>query len=272
MKLLPLVTICALFFISCDDPSLDQQGDVDEIVDPIENLMELSSIQIAQGTFNNVTDNIDLVYNNDGLVAQVLFTGTTSVSYNMEYASNNRLETITKVDVNTVIYNFTYDEDFVLVNFTDSNGDEVEMQLFTDTQNRINRVLTTVTDVSGVATQSEDLRYLYNANFNVDRINSLAFNGFTVNAYSELTYEFNNNPFRDMNDVLRLLIFPEFVPYTRYVPITRENFTAASSSFTLENSFSFIYTLREDEFPSSREVVKTESGVSTTTFEIFNYL
>ncbi|PPK97096.1 hypothetical protein LY01_00923 [Nonlabens xylanidelens] len=272
MKLFQLVTICALLIISCDDPSLDQQGDVDEIVDPIANLMELSSIQIAQGTFNNVTDNIDIVYNNDALISQILFTGTTNITYNIEYTSNNRLETITKVDATTLIYNFTYDEDFVFINFTDSNGDDVEMQLFTDTQNRINRVLTTVTDVSGISTQTEDLRYSYNANFNVDRINSLAANGFTVDAYSELTYEFSNNPFRDMNDVLRLLIFPDFVPYTRYVPITRENFIAASSGFTLENSFSFIYTLREDQFPSSREVVKTESGVSTTTFEIFNYL
>lgn len=272
MKLFQLVTICALFIISCDDPSLDQQGEVGEIVDPVANLMELSSIQIAQGTFNNVTDNIDLVYNNDGLIAQILFTGTASVSYSMQYASNNRLETITKVDVNTVIYNFTYDADVVFINFTESNGDQVEKQLFTDIQNRINRVITTVTDVSGVATQTEDLRYSYNANFNVNRINSLAVNGFTVNAYSEFTYEFNNNPFRDMNDVLRLLIFPEFVPYTRYLPTTRENFTAASTGFTLENSFSYIYTLQEDQFPSSREVIKTESGVSTTTFEIFNYL
>ena len=272
MKLFQLITICVLLMISCDDPSLDQRGEVATAVDPIVNLMELSSIQIAQGTFNNVIQNIDIVYNNDALISEILFTGTTNMSYNIEYASNNRLETITKVDVNTVVYNFTYDADFIFINFTDIRGDHVTKQLFTDTQNRINRVLTTVTDVSGISTQTEDLRYSYNANFNVDRLNSLAVNNAAIISYSQFTYEFNNNPFRDMNDVLRLLIFPDFVSYTRYLPVTRENFIAASSGFRLENSLSYIYTLREDQFPSSREVVKTESGVSTTTFETFNYL
>jgi hypothetical protein len=116
------------------------------------------------------------------------------------------------------------------------------------------------------------LRYRYTANFNVNRIDSIDSNGFNIISYSEFTYEFNNNPFRDMNDVLRLLVFPEFVPYTRYLPRSRNDYTATANGFDLERSFTYTYTLQDDEFPSLRDITKTEGGTTTTSFEFFNYL
>jgi hypothetical protein len=273
MKYIPFLCFLSILFISCDDPSLDQQNnETDGVVIPMPDITRLSSIQIAQDVMTNITEDISMVYNDEELISQIFFTGATNVVYDFEYSANNRLVTATKVAGNTTLYNFNYTDDSVFLDYIDSNGELVQKQLYTDTQNRIDRVVTKITNGAGITMQTEDLRYQYTANFNVDRINRIDPNGFTVLGYSEFTYEFNNNPFRDMNDVLRLIIFPEFVPYTRYLPKSRMDYTAASGSFVLDRSFTYSYTLQEDQFPSSREITKTESGISTTIFEFFNYL
>jgi hypothetical protein len=273
MKYVPFLCFLSILFISCDDPSLDQQNnETDGVVMPMPDQTSLSSIQIAQDVMTNITENVSIVYNEEELISQVSFIGATNVVYDFEYTANNRLITATKVAGSTILYNFTYSDDSVFLDYTDSNGGQVQKQLYTDTQNRINRVVTRITNGSGITSQTEDLRYQYTANFNVEFINRIDSNGFTIIGYSEFAYEFNNNPFRDMNDVLRLIIFPGFVPYTRYLPSSRTDYTAISGSFVLDRSFSYSYTLQEDQFPSSREITKTEPGTSTTIFEFFNYL
>jgi len=273
MKYTSFLCFLSILFISCNDPSLDQQNnEADGIVEPMPNLTRLSSIQIAQDVTTNMTENVSIVYNEEELISQVSFTGATNVVYDFEYTANNRLVTATKAAGSTIIYNFTYTDDSVFLDYTDSNGEQVEKQLYTDIQNRIARVVTRITNGAGIVSQTEDLRYQYTANFNVDRINRVDTNGFTIIGYTEFTYEFNNNPFKDMNDVLRLIIFPKFVPYTRYLPNSRIDYTAVSGSFVPDRLFSYSYTLQEDQFPSSREITKTESGTSTTIFEFFNYL
>jgi hypothetical protein len=273
MKLFRFLLVFTMLFISCDDPSLNQQGDDgDGIVEPVQELTNLSTIQVAQDVTTNVIEDIVITYNQDELVSQVSFNGVLSAVYTFDYASNNRLETAIKNSVTTTTYNFSYTADSVFLEYTDLNGDPVEKQFFTDTQNRINRVVTRVTDAAGNFTQTEDLRYQYTANFNVNRINRIDANGFTVNGYSEFTYEFNNNPFKDMNDVLRLIVFPEFIPYTRYLPSSRIDYTAQAGSFVIDRSFVYSYVLQDDEFPRSREIIKTESGATTSSFEFFNYL
>jgi hypothetical protein len=273
MKYIPFLCFLSILFISCDDPSMDQQNnETDEEVIPMPDITKLSSIQIGQDVMTNITENISIVYNEEELVIQVSFTGATNVVYYFEYTANNRLVRATKVAGSTILYNFTYTDDSVFLDYTGTNGELFQKQLYTDIQNRINRVVTRVTNGSGITAQTEDLRYQYSANFNVDRINRIDTNGFTIIGYSEFTYEFNKNPFRDMNDVLRLIIFPEFVPYTRYLPSSRMDYTAISGVFVFDRSFSCSYILQEDQFPSSREITKTESGTSATIFEFFNYL
>jgi hypothetical protein len=75
-----------------------------------------------------------------------------------------------------------------------------------------------------------------------------------------------------MNDVVRLIVFPEFIPYTRYLPSSRMDYTPQAGSFVIDRSFAYSYILQDDGFPRSREIIKTESGVTTSFFEFFNYL
>jgi hypothetical protein len=273
MRRFQFLWVITFFFISCDDPSLNQQdGDGDAFVEPMPELKLLSTIEIAQNVMTNITEEINIQYNQQELVSQASFNGVSNIVYTFQYAENNRLETAVKTDGSMTTYNFTYLNDSVFIEYVDTNGDIVEKQLFTDTQNRINRVVTTITTSTGSSIQTEDLRYRYTANFNVNRIDNIDSNGFSIISYSEFTYEFNNNPFRDMNDVLRLLVFPEFVPYTRYLPRSRNDYTATANGFDLERSFTYTYTLQDDEFPSLRDITKTEGGTTTTSFEFFNYL
>jgi hypothetical protein len=244
-----------------------------EVVEPVLDVVGLSDIQIAATTPTNITDNIFITYDQNQLITNISFNGNQDLNYSFDYAANNRLETAVRTESNvTTTYDFSYVDDTVIIEFTELNGNVIERQLYTDTQNRINRVVTRLTDVAGTTTQVEDLRYQYTANFNVSRINSISENGFTIIAYSEFTYEFNNNPFRDMNDVLRILIFPDFVPYTRYLPSSRMDYTSDTNGVTLDRSFDYVYTLQEDQFPSSREITTTESGITEISFEFFNYI
>jgi hypothetical protein len=273
MKLAPFLLVFTMLFISCDDPSIDQQGDGgDGIVEPVLEVTNLSTIQVAQDVTANVVEDIEISYNQDTLINEVSFNGSLNTVYTFEYASNNRLVTAIKNSGTSTVYNFSYITDCVIIEYIDINAGLVEKQLFTDVQNRINRVVTRITDTAGNSTQIEDLRYQYTANFNVNRINSIDTNGFTINGYSEFTYEFNNNPFTDMNDVLRLIVFPEFIPYTRYLPSSRIDYTAVSGNFVRDRSFAYSYTLQDDEFPRFREITKIDSGGTAIFFEFFNYL
>lgn len=266
--------ILAVAFISCDDPSLDSNsGTNQEVVEPVLDVVGLSDIQIAATTPSNVTDNIMISYDQNKLITNITFNGNQDLNYSFDYAANNRLETAVKTESNiTTTYNFSYVDDTVIIESIEPSGDLRERQLYTDTQNRINRVVTRLTTTTGATSQVEDLRYQYTANFNVNRINKISENGFTIIGYSEFTYEFNNNPFRDMNDVLRILIFPDFVPYTRYLPSSRMDYTSDTNGVTLDRTFNYEYTLQEDQFPSSREITTTTSGASEISFEFFNYI
>lgn len=264
----------AVAFISCDDPSLDSNSGMNqEVVEPVLDVVGLSDIQIAATTPSNVTDNIMISYDQNKLITNITFNGNQDLNYFFDYAANNRLETAVKTESNiTTTYNFSYVDDTVIIESIEPSGDLRERQLYTDTQNRINRVVTRLTTTTGATSQVEDLRYQYTANFNVNRINKISDNGFTIVGYSEFTYEFNNNPFRDMNDVLRILIFPDFVPYTRYLPSSRMDYTSDTNGVTLDRTFNYEYTLQEDQFPSSREITTTTSGASEISFEFFNYI
>ena len=266
--------ILAVAFISCDDPSLDSNSGMnEEVVEPVLDVVGLSDIQIAATTPSNVTDNIMISYDQNKLITNITFNGNQDLNYSFDYVANNRLETAVKTESNiTTTYNFSYVDDTVIIESIEPSGDLRERQLYTDTQNRINRVVTRLTTATGATSQVEDLRYQYTANFNVNRINKISENGFTIVGYSEFTYEFNNNPFRDMNDVLRILIFPDFVPYTRYLPSSRMDYTSDTNGVTLDRTFNYEYTLQEDQFPSSREITTTTSGASEISFEFFNYI
>ncbi|WP_438962452.1 hypothetical protein [Nonlabens sp.] len=276
----PILFLLSLLLFSCDDPSLeDQNSDTNEVIEPVIELRQLSSIQVATDLTTNITRSINFEYNNKELLSAITETGSLNINTIASYNNGNKLESLIINDnlmapVSIVV---TYGNDSsiqsvatVELSYIDTTGNTITKALFTDIQNRFNRVLTTQTDLAGVVSQTEDLRLQYSQNFNVLRIDKLNTNGI-IQGYSEFTYNFNKNPFTDMNDIIRLFMFDEFVPYSRFLPATRIDYDLSSGSAQLERSVDYNYELDAEGFPMSRELIVTQGMMTSTYFEFFNY-
>jgi len=280
MKYSILLLLSLFFFVNCDDPSLeDQNSNSDEIVEPVLDLRQLSSIQVALNDPSNIVRDIDLEYNNDQLLNSITETGSFNQITMANYANNNQLEMLvideSMQPVNEVTLTYGNDDTvqgvpIVTLSYTQASGIRVDKTLFIDSQNRFNRSLTVETDLTGTTTQVEDFRFQYSQNFNVLRIDEHNSLGALV-GYSEFTYNFNNNPFIDMNEIIRLFMFDEFVPYSRFLPATRVDINISTGAAIIERTIDYIYELNNDGFPISRELVIVEGISSFSTFEFFNY-
>jgi hypothetical protein len=267
MKFKRLLITCLLIIGSCDDPSLDQPAPPVDQVEPIENTILLSEIIISDPVSEQIITDVNLTYDHENLVSDIEFTGAMTTNYAFEYGRNNQLTNFTKTENGVSInYEAAYLEDTVEITHEVATATQTKT-FFIDSQNRIFRCLETLG-----ATTLKDLRYEYTANFNVERFNNLNSSN-AITEYSLLSYVFNNNPFTDMNDIIKFIVFEEFIPYTRYLPTTQEMYTVAPRGDVLENSFSYTYILRTDNFPISRTVSKENaSGVVENTVETFIYL
>ncbi|EAS21054.1 hypothetical protein BBFL7_01947 [Flavobacteria bacterium BBFL7] len=276
-----ILFILSFFIFSCDDPSLeDPNSGIDEVIEPIQDLRQLSSIQVAFNTPINITRDINFIYNGLDLLSGIMETGNLNQSTTANYSNGNKLENliIEEAVVPAVNVNVAYGNDdsvqaisTVELSYIDMAGVTHHKTLYIDPQNRFNRVVTTETDLSGVTSQVEELRLEYSQNFNVLRIEEIANDGFTITGYSDFTYNFNNNPFTDMNDIIRLFMFDEFVPYSRYLPATRLDYDLSTGTAILERSIDYQYVLDSEGYPVSRELSVTEGIMTTSYFEFFNY-
>lgn len=267
MKFKRLLLTGLLIIGSCDDPSLDQPAPPIDQVEPVENAILLSQIIISDPVNDQTITQIDLTYDPENLVSDIEFTGALTASYTFEYGRNNQLTTYSKSENGASLdYEVAYIEDTIEI--TSQLGTAIQTKsFFIDSQNRIFRCLETLDN-----TTLQDLRYEYTANFNVERFNNLSGSNALID-YSLLSYTFNNNPFKDMNDVIKFIVFEEFIPYTRYLPTTQEMYTVTSRGDVLENSFTYTYDLRTDNYPISRTVSReNSSGVIENTIETFIYL
>ncbi len=265
---------------SCDDPSLDDPNSgVDEVIEPVPDARLLSSIQVALNSPANITRDINFEYNATDLLSSITETGTINQLSQADYGNGNQLQALSTTEngVPVIDVSVSYGNDtsgqstsIVVLDYTDDTGALFEKTLFVDSQNRFNRVLTTQRDLAGVTSQVEDLRLQYSQNFNVIRINQLDANGI-ITGFSEFTYNFNNNPFTDMNDVIRLFMFDEFVPYSRFLPSTRLDFDLSTGATVLERSITYEYMLDDTGYPISRELMITEGSMTSSSFEFFNY-
>ncbi|GAK92957.1 hypothetical protein JCM19298_3445 [Nonlabens ulvanivorans] len=276
-----ILFIFIFFIFSCDDPSLeDPNSDIDEVLEPVNDLRQLSSIQVAFNSATNVTRDINFIYNNLDLLSTIIESGSVDQTTLASYSNGNKLE---QLDINDNVFpalniSVAYDNDdsiqavaIVEISYTDIAGIFYNKTLYVDAQNRFNRVVTTETSLGGVTTQVEELRLQYSQNFNVLRIEEIANDGFTVIGYSDFTYNFNNNPFTDMNDIIRLFMFDEFIPYSRYLPATRLDYDLSTGIAMLERSIDYQYTLDNNGYPVSRELQVTEGMMTSSYFEFFNY-
>jgi len=256
---------------SCDDDTQD----VSEVVgvdEPIDDLVRLENITISNTPAGAATNTVDITYDTDQLIADITFTGDGNKTFQFSYAVNNRLTQIEQtIASQTTSSTLAYENNTITVRIINPDGSQQEKELRIDSQNRIDRSITYNLDNAGNRTETERLQYQYTDNFNVIRIDDLASNGNSVLGYTEFTYFFNNNPFRDMNDVIRFLVFEDFIPYTRYLPSTQIDFERVGGTFVQTTSISYNYTLQDDQFPSSREVDTTTAAGTQTTFESFNY-
>lgn len=256
---------CFVMLASCEEASPDPRTDAQQPAEPIDDLVRLSQIIITDPVSNDIITDIQINYDTDDLITSVIFSGSNEITYDFEYARNNRLTDFSKTESGTTSnYNLEYGDDDV--NLTKTQTGPENTRIFElDNQNRIFQTRSFIDDVLTGARE-----YVYTANFNVDRISERDAL-LNTTGYKDLTYFFNNNPFRDMNDVLRFIVFEEFIPYTRYLPETINEFRITSGSLQLESSTSYNYTLNEDDFPSSRTVIHDVNGTITETLETFIY-
>ncbi|MGB5980913.1 MAG: hypothetical protein WBG46_02100 [Nonlabens sp.] len=256
---------CFFLLASCEEASPDPRTDAEQPVEPIDNLVRLSQIIVTDPISNDTITEIQINYDMDDLITSITFAGSSDITYDFEYARNNRLTRFSKAENGTTSnYDLEYGDDEI--NLTTSQASSMETRVFEiDNQNRIFYTRSLSNDLLTGAKE-----YDYTANFNVDRISERDAFLNTI-GYQDLTYFFNNNPFRDMNDVLRFIVFEEFIPYTRYLPDTLNEFGSTSGSLQLESSTIYDYELNEADFPMSRTVISDVNGFVTETLETFIY-
>jgi len=263
-----LLLICGL---SCEDDLRDNNAPVG-IDDPVDDLVRLESIAISETPDGASISSIDITYDRNQLIEGIAFTGGQNPTFKMTYAGNNRLIQIEQSQgAQNSISTLEYEGNTITVNTMLNDGSGQQKELRIDSQNRIDRAIIYTLDNTGNRTETKRLQYIYTQNFNVTRINDLSPNGNTVLGYTEFTYFFNNNAFLDMNDVIRFLIFEDFVPYTRYLPSTQREYERVGGGFVETRAIEYTYSLQEDQFPSSRVVNTTTSTGIQTTYEFFNY-
>ncbi len=255
---------CVLILFGCEDSLIDQ-GEPEEILEPIDDAVRLSQIIITDPDTDDVLTDIAINYNQDSLISTIQFTGLQNIAYEFDYASNDRLIDVTRIESGAIVaYSLSYDGDEI--ELLDTSGSVERAKIYrVDSQNRIFRTQTFEDDAL-----QQTKNYNYTSNFNVERINQLS-PGNAIERYQELTYFFNNNPFRDMNDVLRFIVFEDFIPYTRYLPSTIDSFEFTAGAFTVSSSVEFEYSLNSDNFPASRTVTRSQGGVDEVTVETFIY-
>ncbi|MBF4986430.1 hypothetical protein FNJ87_19675, partial [Nonlabens mediterrranea] len=90
-----ILFILSFFIFSCDDPSLeDPNSGIDEVIEPIQNLRQLSSIQVAFNTPTNITRDINFTYNELDLLSSIMETGNLNQSTTANYSNGNKLENL----------------------------------------------------------------------------------------------------------------------------------------------------------------------------------
>ncbi|WP_194850249.1 hypothetical protein [Nonlabens antarcticus] len=272
-KLIFLVLSAMLIFglYSCDD-NLQEETEIIDIDEPMDDLVRLESIVISNTPNGAPVTSIDITYDINQLITSIAFTGTSESNFQFTYAANNRLTQIDKIEGSQItIATLAYENNTITITTTKPDQSREFKELHIDSQNRIDRAITYDKNASGTPMLKKRLKYTYTENFNVSRIDELASDGSTILKFTEFTYFLNNNPFRDMNDVIRFLVFEDFIPYTRYLPLTRIDYERVGSAFLENRSINYNYTLQDDDFPNSREVETTTATGTGTSYEFFNY-
>ncbi len=257
--------------LSCEDILLEDNMPI-VIEEPVDALVRLSEITVAPNANATPLQTINFTYTDQLLMEEVNFTGERNVRFSFNYAANNQLTQIEKMESGTLTTQLiNYSNNLITISQTNLDNTRLITELRIDSQNRINQSTSFTVNTTGNRTQINRFQYFYTENFNVSRINKLNSSN-NLERYSEFTYFFNNNPFQDMNDMIRFLVFEDFTPYTRYLPLTRTDFDRVGANFAQARSIQYNYTLQPDDFLSERSVEITTGGNQESMVEFYKYL
>lgn len=269
MKKFGFLIIAALLF-ACDDPSLNQGTDDDSgILEPIDNLERVASIQITNASQTLIND-ISISYNPLKLIESVTFTNplrTTTLDYN----TNNSLRSI-NINNNSVTQNHTvqYINDQILLTRSTNGTTDQTKRIFTDQQNRTNRIEITNLDATGSVVSAFAHQFIYNANSNLTRFNVINLQTNQTIAYKTFTYSsITRNAFTNMNDIVRLVLFEDFLPVSRNMQVSQLDYDTAT---VLSRSINTVYANSMVNYPLTAAVTTTQNGTNTSTVVTYNYL
>ncbi|MEE2800763.1 MAG: hypothetical protein VX550_01125, partial [Bacteroidota bacterium] len=169
-----LYTLLILLLVSCDEDATlsNDQNQGDDDITTIDDKVRLSSIQIAENTASNIVTNIDIVYDNDNLISEIVFSGQQSKTYQFQYAPNNQVINYTKIEnQSTSSYSIEYDEN-IITSSNVSNPNQIQ-QFEIDNFNRVDEILSRTISSNGSVIQENSEVFDINANFNIQRITYL---------------------------------------------------------------------------------------------------
>ncbi len=265
-----LLIILGFTFSTCTDDS-ELAQDTLPVLEPLDDAVRLQTIQVNDDTGNLLTT-YQINYNDLNLIDRVDVSGNMTVAYSMDYAANNRLVNMQRITSGEQTdYTFSYDENMIDVSIAFPDGSRQLTRLSLDLQNRIDGVVIFNQSNAGNLTQQQEQIFNYTENFNVNSIVQLGPSG-AVESVIDLSYQFNINPFRDMNDLIRFVVFKDFIPYTRYLPHRIIITDRLNGGSMIIQTIDYNYTLQENNFPSSREVIMTDANGVVTTSQTFVYL
>ncbi|MGB3592206.1 MAG: hypothetical protein WBA16_11025 [Nonlabens sp.] len=254
-----LIAVATL--LSCDDPSLDRIDPV-EIIEPTIYLSQLASIT-TQDDMGIIIQRIVFVYDNNDRIYRIEYTGNLTQTYDLNYGRNNKLVDYTISGSSTSQqFGLEYLDESITVSET-SPATSISYTLDIDVQNRINRIRS-----YDLGTLLSDKRFTYNENSNVTRKNIVDNSGI-LSGFEEISYGFLDNPFKDMNDVVRTIFFEEFVSNSRFAPLELTVVDRTAGVDTVLSTTVFEYSGTDSMI--NRNIETTTAGGTENRLQIFTF-
>ncbi len=255
------VMLLLILGVACDDPSLDRIEPV-PAVEPDFEQVELSSIEVYNSDTGNLESQIDIVYDNRERIESIVFSGVEATSYNFDYSQNNQVVSYElQTTASTSSFSINYEDE--LISIDQVAGGDIEMEFTVDSENRISRNL--IEDGGSIVV---DRRLQYGANNNVTREDFISNN--TLERFVTREHNFLINPFVDMNDIIRFIVFETFLPNSFYTATSETITQRITGTDLIVRQADFTY-VTENDLVTERTSVVAQGATTTTNRVVFNY-
>jgi hypothetical protein len=253
--------MCFLLLTGCDDPSLDREPTI-IVNEPSFEKIQLSDISVFDDDTNTLLLQVDIFYDNRDRIDRVDFNGRTNQTFTFTYSQNNRLDFYSRETLSSTLdYELTYTNQLIEIRQQSDPNNVTE--LFIDAENRIARSNSVLNGLN-----IEDQRLIYGANDNVTRVNFIQNN--QLRRFIDREHNFLTNPFRDTNDVLRKIVFQEFLPNSFYTADSQTVTERNGTIDTITQEITYTYT-STNELVAERLAIIMEGGSTRSERTVFNY-